>query len=45
MRGAETKSYKRVLGNYRFIDFDNTKLEESNSLIDFSSTKIIGPSC
>lgn len=40
MKGAETKSYKRVFGSYRFIDFDKTKFEESNSLIDFTSDRI-----
>lgn len=40
MVGKETKSYKRVLGSYRFIDFDNTKFEEGHSLVDFSSDRI-----
>jgi hypothetical protein len=41
MTGKSTNSYQRVLGNYKFVDFDNSKLDSGNSLVDVKSDRII----
>ena len=38
-KGKETPSYKRIVGNYKFLDFNNNK-EEGNSLIDYTSSHV-----
>lgn len=41
VEGINTETYKKVFGNYRFVDYDNNKKESGSSLISSQSNRVV----